>query len=224
MHIVFDINETLLDTAALNPLFEEMFGTSQMRQVWFLTLQEHWMTATLTDQFLPFGELATAALRQVAQQQGQSVSEAQQQALVEGLQTLPAHPDTLPALEWLSRQGHTLTALTNGSLTALQNQLQHAGLTGLFDAELSVEQVQRYKPAPQAYRLVMDHWGIDPGEMTMVAAHSWDVIGASHAGCLTGFIARPGKALDPKGFRPTWQDTDLGSLTRQIVAATPEDR
>lgn len=222
MHIVFDVNETLLDTAALNPLFERFFETPQMRQVWFLTLQEHWMTATLTDQFLPFGELATAALRQVAQQRGQPVTQEQQQELTEGLKALPAHQDVLPALERLSRQGHTLTALTNGSLAALRKQLQHAGLTGRFDAELSVEQVQRYKPAPQAYRLVTEHWQIAPGEMTMVAAHSWDMIGASRAGWLTGFIERPGKALDPQGFRPTWQDTDLESLGRQIAAATTD--
>lgn len=98
MHIAFDINETLLDTAALNPLFEEMFGTSQMRQVWFLTLQEHWMTATLTDQFLPFGELATAALRQVAQQQGQSVSRHSSRLWSRDFRRYP--PIQTPCLPW----------------------------------------------------------------------------------------------------------------------------
>jgi 2-haloacid dehalogenase len=39
-HLVFDVNETLLDVAALDPLFERLFGDSRARVEWFLTLEE----------------------------------------------------------------------------------------------------------------------------------------------------------------------------------------
>jgi len=31
----------------------------------------------------------------------------------------------------------------------------------------------------------------------LVAAHAWDVAGATSAGCAAAFVARPGKVLDP---------------------------
>lgn len=37
LNLVFDINETLLDTAALNPIFERLFGEAEIRKEWFLT-------------------------------------------------------------------------------------------------------------------------------------------------------------------------------------------
>lgn len=33
--IVFDVNETLLDVRALDPLFTRMFGVASARQSWF---------------------------------------------------------------------------------------------------------------------------------------------------------------------------------------------
>jgi 2-haloacid dehalogenase len=33
--IAFDVNETLLDLARLDPLFEEAFGDAALRQQWF---------------------------------------------------------------------------------------------------------------------------------------------------------------------------------------------
>ncbi len=33
--IAFDVNETLLDLAALDPLFEKNFGASGVRKEWF---------------------------------------------------------------------------------------------------------------------------------------------------------------------------------------------
>jgi 2-haloacid dehalogenase len=47
LNLVFDINETLLDTAALNPIFEGLFGQAEVRKEWFLTLEGCWLTDTL---------------------------------------------------------------------------------------------------------------------------------------------------------------------------------
>ena len=54
MHLVFDVNETLLDTRALDPLFQRWFDSEAARPEWFLTLQERWMTTNLIGRFEPF--------------------------------------------------------------------------------------------------------------------------------------------------------------------------
>ncbi|WP_110670650.1 haloacid dehalogenase type II [Salinicola halophilus] len=219
MHLVFDVNETLLDTAALNPLFSRLFGDEAFRPMWFLTLQEEWMTTTLIDRFEPFATLAKRALRQLGATQGVEVTSADEEELVERVLTMPAHAGAADTLAMLKRKGHTLTALTNSALDAAQGQLTRAGLIEHFDAVLSVESVSRYKPAPAPYRHAADHWSVTAEEMVMIAAHGWDLLGANAAGMKTAFIARPGKAMDPQleGV-PDWYDDDLERLMRRVVA------
>lgn len=220
MHLVFDVNETLLDTASLDPLFMRWFGTEARRGEWFLTLQETWMTSNLVGRFAPFAELARSALRQLGAKYEVAITPADEQALVDGVLVMPAHADAVEALAWLRQQGHTLTALTNSASEAAQQQLSQAGLAAYFDAILSVDQVARYKPAPEPYRAAAAHWSVAPEAMIMVAAHGWDLIGAQAVGMRTVFVARPGKALDPALEQvPTWRGDDLHQLMAQVVAA-----
>lgn len=217
-HLVFDVNETLLDVAALDPLFERLFGDRKSRVEWFLTLEEGWLTATIVDNFQPFGELAKAALVMVAHRRGVAVSEAQCQELIDGMKRLPAHPDVPQALGQLRGEGFCLSALSNGSLQAVRQQLESTELADRFDAVLSVEEVKRYKPAPEPYRLVAERHGIGLDEMMMVAAHAWDITGAAAAGCRTAFIARPGKVLNPAGSQPDLHASDLKDFAAQVLA------
>lgn len=218
MILVFDINETLLDTAALAPFFDEVFGDPAVRTEWFLTLEETWMTATLTGRYLPFGHLAKSALRQTGWRHGVEINEARQHRLIELLMTLPAHPDVAPALAALRAKGYRLTALTNGTSKAVQHQLSQEGLEAAFDVILSVDSVACYKPGQPAYQHAADHWQVSPRELVMIAAHGWDLIGAASAGCKTAFIARPGKVIDPQLFQPDWQADSLTALSQQLMA------
>jgi len=220
MHLVFDVNETLLDTRALDPLFQRWFASDAARPEWFLTLQETWMTANLIERFDPFSGLAKSALRQLGAKHDIELSAADEQALVDGILSMPAHADVTAALTVLRDRGHALTALTNSALKAAHQQLEHAGLDGYFDAILSVESVERYKPAPEPYQHAAEHWGVTTSELVMIAAHGWDLIGANAAGMRTGFIARPGKAMDPEiDGVPDWHDDDLVRLVERIIAA-----
>ncbi|WP_110684804.1 haloacid dehalogenase type II [Salinicola aestuarinus] len=223
MYLVFDVNETLLDTAALDPLFSRRFGDAALRPMWFLTLQEAWMTTTLTDRFEPFATLARRALRQLGAARGIEVTAADEEELVERVLTMPAHAGAAETLERLGREGHTLTALTNSALDAARDQLTQAGLIAHFDAVLSVESVSRYKPDPAPYRHAADHWGVTTEAMVMIAAHGWDLLGANAAGMKTAFIARPGKAMDSdvEGV-PDWRDDDLERLMRRVVTESRE--
>ncbi|WP_157956717.1 haloacid dehalogenase type II [Salinicola halimionae] len=220
MHLVFDVNETLLDTHALDPLFQRWFGSDAVRSEWFLTLQETWMTANLVGRFKPFADLAKSALRQLGAKHGVAISADDEQTLIDGILSMPAHGDVSAALGTLRDQGHTLTALTNSALNAAHQQLEHAGLSDYFDAILSVESVECYKPSPAPYRHAAAHWGVATGDLIMIAAHGWDLIGANATGMQTGFIARPGKGMDPRieGV-PNWQYDDLARLIERITAA-----
>ena len=215
--VVFDVNETLLDLASLDPFFERLFGNARVRTEWFLTLEACWMTNTITGQYQAFSELAQGALKMVSGRHQVDVSDGDCRALAEGLKALPPHGDVRRALEVLKTNGHLRVALSNGALEAVQQQLTSAGLADCFDHVMSAGEIKQFKPAREAYQLVAQRLGIATQHMTMVAAHAWDIAGAANAGCRTAFVERPGKVLNPVGVQPDLRGADLYEVTRLIV-------
>ena len=51
---LFDVNETLLDLAALDGEFERLFGDRGARVAWFGQLLQSAMVATITDRYTAF--------------------------------------------------------------------------------------------------------------------------------------------------------------------------
>jgi 2-haloacid dehalogenase len=76
-----------------------------------------------------------------------------------------------PALERLRDAKYRLATLTNSSNAAVAEQMKSAGLDGLFEARLSVEDVGLYKPHAHVYRWAARRVGADPSECLLVAAH-----------------------------------------------------
>ena len=105
----------------------------------------------------------------------------------------------VPALPRLGGAKYRLVTLTNSSKAAVADQMKNAGLTKLFDALLSVEDVGKYKPHAEVYRWAAGRVGADVSECLLVAAHGWDVAGAAWAGMKTAFVARPGQQMFPLG-------------------------
>lgn len=216
--IVFDANETLLDLAALDPLFARAFGDARAREAWFTQLLQLFLTATVIDAYQPFDVLGDAALDVIAAQRGAELAGDDRAAIREALLELPAHPDVRPALDRLKAAGLRLAVLTNSTEKSAKAQMQRAGLADYFDAVLSADAVERYKPAREAYAYAARELKVDVGEMRLVAAHGWDVAGALAAGCRAAFVARPGKALNPNGTRPDVVGDTMLDVAEQIAA------
>jgi FMN phosphatase YigB (HAD superfamily) len=56
--IVFDVNETLLDIATLEPFFVRVFGNAAVLREWFPELILYSQTVTWSGLYVPFGDLA----------------------------------------------------------------------------------------------------------------------------------------------------------------------
>jgi len=68
--IVFDVNETLLDLAALDPAFARIFGDAAARREWFTQVLQSALTATVTAAYSDFGAVGMAALAMTAARRG----------------------------------------------------------------------------------------------------------------------------------------------------------
>ena len=215
---VFDVNETLLDLAAMDPHFERVFGDAGARQAWFNQMIQSALVATVTGAYSQFGALAMAALEMTAEQAGVEVREEDRDAIAGQMRRLPAHPEVPGALQRLRDAGLRLAALTNSTEQVARAQLEHAGLIEAFELVLSADTVRRLKPAPEPYRMAAERLGVAVGEVRLVAAHAWDVAGAVRAGCAAAFVARPGKVLDPLVERPDVVGADLVAVADGILA------
>src|SRR5215212_9004763 len=68
-----------------------------------------------------------------------------------------------------------------------------------------------------ALEMVAKSHGVEVGQVRLVAAHAWDVVGAMRAGCAAAFVARPGMVLNPLAARPDLVGADLREVAAQIL-------
>ncbi|MEV6286185.1 haloacid dehalogenase type II [Kribbella sp. NPDC051770] len=215
--LAFDVNETLLDLQALDPRFEELFGTAATRPLWFGQMLQLAFVGGLTGAYVDFTTAQQAALRMLAERQGVVLSDEQVNETVALMSSLPPHPEVPEALARLAGTPLRLVALTNSVQDVAEQQLTNAGIRQYFDRVISADTVRHLKPAREPYQAVADAFGVPIGEVRLIAAHSWDVTGALEAGCKAAFISRPGMVLSPHGPRPDLVGGDLAVLTDSIL-------
>jgi 2-haloacid dehalogenase len=213
----FDVNETLLDLRALDPLFEQAFGDAAVRQAWFTQLLQSAFVSTITGMYKDFGTIGVTALDMVATRRGVMLSSEDRTAILSAMRHLPPHPDVRDGLEPLRSAGVRLVTLTNSTEPVAQAQMANAGLSEYFEHIFSADTVHRLKPAPEPYRMVAERLGVPIGEIRLIAAHSWDIAGALHVGCAAAFVARPGMALDPLFDRPDVVGADLREVADRVL-------
>lgn len=215
--VVFDVNETLLDLSALDPLFVDGFGDKATRRVWFAQVLALAMEATIVGSYAPFDELARAALEMTARKRGVSLDEERKRRILRGMSALPAHGDVADGLRALHDAGFRVAVLTNSTENVVREQLEHAHLLAYFSSVLSVDAVRRFKPAPETYAYAASVLEEEPGDIMLVAAHDWDVSGAMHAGLRAAFVSRHGTALNPLEATPEIVAPSIREVAEAIV-------
>jgi 2-haloacid dehalogenase len=216
--VVFDVNGTLLDLGALVPAFIEAFADPRALDEWFARLLHGSVVATMLGTYEPFDVIATEALDSMAVEREVELDPDRRGRIVAGLRSLPVYPDVDRALARLHSAGLRLAALTNSPRPFASEQLANAGLAGRFDAVLSVDLVERFKPHPDVYRAAASELGVPIGAIRLVAAHDWDVAGAIAAGARGAFVARAGATYRPWLPRPDIEGADLGTVADAILA------
>jgi 2-haloacid dehalogenase len=218
--IAFDVNETLLDLRALDPLFADAFGDAGLRPQWFAQMLQLSFVGGLTGEYVDFTSAQHAALRMLAARTGKMVSASQAEAIVSAMSSLPPHPEVPAALARLRASGVTMVALTNSVQAVAEAQIANARLADLFDAVVSADSVRRLKPAPEPYRAVAQRFGVELSSVRLVAAHAWDISGALAAGCRAALVERPGVVASPLGAQPDIVGPSLTEVVDRIVQSS----
>lgn len=210
--VLLDVNETLLDLRGLQPTFEAM-GMSDALPLWFATTLRNGFALAAAGDYRPFSEVAVASLHSLNPR-------AHAETLLGGFGELTPHPDVEEGLRALADAGIPAMTLTVGSAEIIARIFDRHGLGDLVAGHLSVDEVHRWKPAAAPYLSGCLALGLAPKEVTMVAAHSWDLHGARRAGLRTAWISRL-EATRPEIFDAAdIEGPDLPSVATAIVAAS----
>ena len=116
------------------------------------------------------------------------VSVADPAALNAAWERLDPWPDVVPGLTALRDKGLIATC-SNGSVGLMARLARWGGLP--WDAILGADIARDYKPKSSVYLASVKALGLDPGAVTMVAAHNDDLVAARAAGLKTAFVPRP---------------------------------
>ena len=220
--IVFDVNETLLDLDAIQPVFARIFNDPAAMRLWFANLITYSEALTLAGVYVPFTDIGAAVLRMLADTRGITVSAADGAELTDRFASMPPHPEVPGALRRLRDHGFRLFTLTDNTLAISGRQLEQGGVIDLFERRFSVDEtVKRHKPAPEAYQSVAAALGLETGGACLIASHVWDTIGAGAAGWQTALILREGNAPLPVGPQPDYIGKDLGAIADQLIERYP---
>lgn len=217
--LVFDVNETLLDIEVLQPLFLRLYGNAWSMREWFAQLILYSQVLSLAGIYKPFGELGTGVLRMVGLTRQITIADSDIIELRSLMRHMPPHPEVAGALDQLQQAGFRMVTLTNSAPDPNGGPLERSGLGRFFERSFSVDEVKRFKPAPETYRCVASTLQVEMAEMCLVAAHTWDTLGAQALGCSAALVARPGNAALPvEGLpQPDIVAPDLQGVANEIV-------
>src|SRR3984885_12903732 len=96
--IVFDVNETLLDLKAMEPIFERIFGERQAMRLWFANFIMYSAALTVAGCYVPFTNIGAAVMKMLADTQGINIDDADKKELADRFSTMPPHPEVPGAL------------------------------------------------------------------------------------------------------------------------------
>lgn len=218
--VVFDAYGTLFDVTAAAR--RAGAGNAALAQSW-PALAENWRRKqleyswlrTISGAYADFATVTADALDWAMEAQGLNDPDLREEllALYDALDPFPEVAETLARL---SERGMRLAILSNGSPAMLASAVDAAGLSGAFEAVLSVDSLRMFKPQAAVYALVGARLGTAPQQVLFASSNGWDIAGAARFGFHTAWVNRAAAPQDRLPQRPRHEIPDLTHLPRLI--------
>lgn len=216
---VFDAYGTLFDVSAAARIAAGEPGRDALAQNW-PALAEHWRQKQLqytwlravTGEHTDFWEVTQQGLDWALEKTGLDGDADLRARLLDLYHELQAYAEVPAMLAHLKDAEVNTAILSNGSPNMLQGAVVSAGIEGLLDAVLSVEDVGVFKPSARVYQMVPDRFDCAPEDVLFVSSNGWDVAGASGFGFRTVWVNRSGEPMDRLPHRPAHVFSDLTEI------------
>lgn len=222
LHLAFDVYGTLVDPHGMADHLRQDAGgkADEVSLLWRQKQLEFSFRRGLMRVYEDFGVCTRQALQTAMATQGLALSKAREDELMQAYLTLPAFPDSKPALEQLKGK-YPLFAFSNGSYPALEKVLGHNQLLDCLDGLVSVDDIKSFKPDPAVYTYARRATGAMDQPLCLVSSNAWDVIGARAAGLMAIWVQRdPSTVFEDWGIQPSAVIrglSELGGAIRRLA-------
>jgi 2-haloacid dehalogenase len=189
----FDAYGTLFDVHSAVRRHAEALGpeAERLSQLWRAKQLEYAWVRSLMGRFVDFWTITEEALDH-ALAAVPSAEPSLKPALMRAYFELDAYPEVPLVLEALKRDDRRLAVLSNGSQAMLESAIKAAGLDGLFDTVLSVDQIRCYKTDERVYEMLTTEFRVYPEAVSYQSSNRWDIAGATAFGFRAVWINRTG--------------------------------
>ncbi len=197
---VFDAYGTLFDVHSAAARHAERIGErwEALSETWRTKQLEYTWVRALAGRQVSFWRATEDALDYAAEKAG-GLEKGLRDDLLEAYRDLDAYPECADVLAGLRERGAKVAILSNGDPDMLERAVKSSGLSGAFDAVLSVQEAGIFKPAARVYRLAVDSLGVEADRISFQSSNRWDIAGASAFGfrCVwVNRVDRPDEYLD----------------------------
>jgi 2-haloacid dehalogenase len=219
---VFDAYGTLFDFASAARACQDIprSAADSLTALWReKQLQYTWLRAA-QDRHADFWQVTGDALDFALATLGIG-NAALRQRLMQLYLELDVFPEVPQVLQQLKAAGLRTAILSNGTPPMLQAAVNRAGLGGLIDSILSVEEVGVYKPHPKVYRLAVERLGVPAAAIAFQSSNAWDAHAASAFGMQVVWCNRYGQRREPLPGAPDREISSLAELPALLPAVAP---
>ena len=183
--VVFDIIGTCFSLEKPRQQLVELGAPDCTLELWFAQSLRDAFAFSHAGGYRPLKEIMQAELPRTLQALKIELESSQLSQVIATLGELELQPKAKEAFEILTTFGWKIIALTNGSKESTDKLLERAGVQKYFAEVYSCDAIAVTKPHPDVYRMVR---GDNLEDVWLIAAHAWDIAGASRVGMKTAFV------------------------------------
>jgi len=182
---VFDIIGTCFSLDKPRQALARLGAPEPALDLWFAQSLRDSFAFSYAGGYAPLKEVLAGELARCVRQLGLRASADDLRSVLQSFAELDPRPELADSLAVLSDRNWHLLALTMGAAESTRGLLERAGVADRFDVLISCDSISVTKPNRAVYQLALERSG---AETWMVAAHAWDIAGASRAGLKTAYV------------------------------------
>jgi 2-haloacid dehalogenase len=210
----------VFDPRPIFTLAEEFFPGrgAELTNVWRTRQFDYTWLRTVAGRYAGFWQVTEDALVYAARELKVDLDSQRRARLMNAYLELKAWPDVAQALKALNAAGIRLAFLSNFSRRMLEAGIKNAGLQGMFEQVLTTDAVKQFKPAPRAYQMAVDAFGLKREAILFAAFAGWDASGAKWFGFPTVWVNRMKSPAEELSVVPDVMCNDLSGLVTFATA------
>ena len=211
--IAFDVFGTLFSLASLEPLLVAAGAEPSTAGMWFSRFLADGFALTAAREYQPFREVAKASLREALPK----AKAAARDKVLAGLAKLEVCADSAPAMGRTVMNAR-VAAISDASTDATRKLITRGRLEAFVETIVTAEDVSQWRPGSDPYAFLADQQDVPLQRLAVVTVHPWDVLGAHHAGLVTGWCNRDGRPFPAQFGKPDVTGQNLVDVVEGLFA------